>query len=131
MCANMNVISFLWLQIILLAQVLIATYDEQRAWCPSGAVAALPASSPLRLEIEAELSLLHPVPPSTASMSPLPPLTPITIANFTLTFDATGALVSMTNPCAQQLGQAWHACSQSATASLFLLICGAGGPAGA
>jgi hypothetical protein len=103
-----------WLSrtVMLLTQVLIATYEEQRAWCPVGAIAALPASSPFRLEIEAELSLLHPLPPSPSTPSPLPPLTPITIANFTLTFDSTGALVSMKNPCGQQLGQARRARDQ-------------------
>jgi hypothetical protein len=104
-------------EVMLLTQVLIATYEEQRAWCPAGAVAALPASSSFRLEIEAELSLLHPLPPSPTPPSPLPPLTPITIANFTLTFDSAGALVSMTNPCGQQLGQARRARDERAAAS--------------
>jgi hypothetical protein len=104
---------------MLLTQVLTATYDEQRAWCPAGAVAALPASSPFRIEIETELSLLHPLPPSPTAPSPLPPLTPITIANFTLTFDATGALVSLLNPCGQELGQARRARDLRAAAQLL------------
>lgn len=86
-------------------QVLIATYDEQRAWCPLGAVAALAAGSPLRVEIETELSLLRPRAPSSLSLHPLPPFTPITIANFTFAFDETGSVASMTSPCGQQLGQ--------------------------
>ena len=89
----------------MMLQVLIATYDEQRAWCPAGAIAALPAASPLRLEIESELSLLHPSPPSTSAFTPLPPFTPVTIANFTFTFDATGSVASMVDPCGRQMGQ--------------------------